>query len=116
MSLQSKGINIIFFILVLGSMLSGQTQGISLEIQSPEQKQDWLMDRFKVGKSYPDTASLNAALRKLILALHEQSYLEASLDTLLRKDSTSYLAEMHIGPAYEWVRLRPRKYSRKLAG
>ena len=106
MTVQSKGINIIFWVLMVNGVLCGQERGVHLGIQSQDRREAWLLNEFRVKDYYPDTASMRKALRQVIRDLHERSYLEASLDTLLQKSPQAFTAIVHIGPAYDWVRLR----------
>ena len=110
---QSKGINIIFFVLCLTRIIFGQDGGIHLEISNQEERQEWLVEKFGIEGHFPDTASMHEVLRTTVLELREQSYLEASLDTVYRLNPSSYIAAFHIGSAYEWVRLSPGDIPRK---
>lgn len=55
--------------------------------------------------NFPDSLSLRSALQEWVFDLHARAYLEASVDTLARIDS-SYIAFVHLGQRYQWASLR----------
>ncbi|HFA50147.1 MAG TPA: hypothetical protein ENJ95_14145 [Bacteroidetes bacterium] len=54
---------------------------------------------------FADSLSLVRQLENIIQQLHNQSYFEASFDSLIYRDSTVN-AQLHIGQIYEWTSLR----------
>ena len=58
----------------------------------------------EVPDTFIDSAGLRNGLNELLQQLHNQSYLEASVDTLVRRDSL-FIAFLHLGPAYRWAAL-----------
>ena len=59
----------------------------------------------KLAESYPDSIAVVDALREQISAWHGAAYLEASVDSLILRDS-SYTAFLHTGQPYHWATLR----------
>lgn len=57
------------------------------------------------GSAFADSNGVRPALARWVEALQTAGYLEASLDTLLLRDS-SFTALAHVGRAYQWVALR----------
>ncbi|MCB0638422.1 MAG: BamA/TamA family outer membrane protein [Lewinella sp.] len=53
---------------------------------------------------YPEESQLREALSAWVSAWHQEAFLEASVDTLLR-DSLRFTALFHLGPRYEWATL-----------
>lgn len=54
--------------------------------------------------SWPDTLSLKAAVSEGVNQLRSEAFAEASVDQLIRQDST-FIALLHVGPAYRWIEL-----------
>ena len=54
--------------------------------------------------SYPDSQAMIIGVKELLGKLHARSYLEASIDTLVRKDSVIF-AFLHLGSPYQWTQL-----------
>jgi len=55
--------------------------------------------------SFPDSAAVMTGLEALLQQLFDQSYFEASVDSLSIQDSLAH-AFLHIGEQYEWASLR----------
>ncbi|PHN04103.1 BamA/TamA family outer membrane protein [Flavilitoribacter nigricans] len=53
---------------------------------------------------FSDTLALKSALQTWVLELHGRSYLEASVDTLMRV-ADEYIAFLHLGDRYQWAAL-----------
>ena len=83
-------------------MSFGQSYKLAIQASKKEQK---ILDKLEFEKTLTDTSTVNNLLSGIILQLHGQSYLEASVDKLEQKDSTIY-AQFHIGETYEWARLK----------
>lgn len=66
---------------------------------------DFLDKDFPYTKIHSDSLGVYSTLIALTQSLHQEAYLEASVDTLARKDSL-YLAYLHIGEQYEWTQLK----------
>ncbi len=90
--------------LLIGTAVQAQ-QPFTLRLLSLDQSPEYISERIKLKTAFPDTASLHAALKEALSQLHNQTYLEASMDTLLRQDSV-YTAFLHVGPPYSWAMLR----------
>jgi outer membrane protein assembly factor BamA len=83
----------------------GTGQVISLQILTPDAD---LQELQKI-KSFPDSTfadslQLSNSLGTFLKELHEEGFLEASTDTLLRT-SNRYTAILHRGPLYRWLTL-----------
>lgn len=56
--------------------------------------------------SVPDTAAIRPLASEILLFFQKKAFLSASLDSL-RRDSAGATARLHLGPAMQWVSLRP---------
>ncbi len=86
----------------VSTSVSAQTYNVALIATEAEQK---ILDKLAFEKTLSDTSTINNLLSSILLQLHGQSYLEASVDKIERKDSTIY-ARMHIGNPYQWAHLK----------
>ncbi len=86
----------------VSTSVSAQTYNVALVATEAEQK---ILDKLAFEKTLSDTSTINNLLSSILLQLHGQSYLEASVDKIERKDSTIY-ARMHIGNPYQWAHLK----------
>ncbi len=94
---------IIYACLLFGYTLSNaQTYNLALLATDEEQK---ILDKLEIEKTITDSSLVKNLLSSIILQLHGQSYLEASIDKIEQKDSTIY-AQLHIGDTYEWAQLK----------
>lgn len=83
----------------------GAGQVISLQLLTP----DTDLETLRKIKSFPDSSftdslQLNNSLSAFLKELHQEGYLEASTDTLLRINNR-YTAILHLGPLYRWITL-----------
>lgn len=99
-----KTLLIICFVLTNSLWISAQKQ-YTLRLLSLDQSPEFLAERIQHKPVYPDTVSLKTALKEVISQLQSQSFLEASVDTLLRQDSV-FTAFLHVGAPYRWALLR----------
>jgi outer membrane translocation and assembly module TamA len=76
----------------------------NLKLLPVDQTPEFLEKTLEYRTAFADTAQLTAELRQILQDLHNASYLEASVDTLIRTDSV-LTALLHVGPPYEWLRL-----------
>ncbi|MCB0613837.1 MAG: BamA/TamA family outer membrane protein [Phaeodactylibacter sp.] len=82
--------------------LPGQA-GLRIE---PLDTSDAFIERhLKVPENLSDSTAVLDFLNKTVQELHLAAYLEASIDSLVRRDS-SFTAYLYLGPAYEWVQLK----------
>ncbi|MCO6488330.1 MAG: BamA/TamA family outer membrane protein [Phaeodactylibacter sp.] len=81
--------------------LPGQAR---LEIVPLDTTAAFVERRFKPPASHADSLAVIAFLEEKVRELRLAAYLEASVDSLAQRDST-FIAYLHLGPAYEWVRL-----------
>jgi len=63
-----------------------------------------LVDKLDVKTTLIDSLTAMNELRKTLLKLQSQAYLEASIDSLTLQDST-FTAYFHLGKTYEWANL-----------
>ncbi len=86
--------------------VAGQAQNsISLQLKPLDHSQGKVIDLLSYEHTVPDSLSAVAELAKVITQLQSQSYLEASIDSLERRD-TLWTAYLHTGKAYEWAYLQ----------
>ncbi|MEN0003024.1 MAG: BamA/TamA family outer membrane protein [Bacteroidota bacterium] len=91
------------FVLVLPFGYSQKT--VQLKLLPVDQPLEAFAKKINYQAELTDSISVVLELRSILNQLHQQAYLEASVDTLVRQDSL-FTALMHIGPAFEWVRLQ----------
>jgi outer membrane protein assembly factor BamA len=65
--------------------------------------------KIKFRTAHRDSAAVLAEVQSVLKQLHDQSYLEASVDTLVRTDST-FTALLHLGPPFAWIELRKGEF------
>ncbi|GJM34144.1 MAG: hypothetical protein DHS20C18_31450 [Saprospiraceae bacterium] len=82
-----------------------RTQAYELRILTVDQSEVWENMKMEVKKEQLDSLSMLSELQRLTNQLHQDAYLEASIDTLAVKDSLA-IAFLHLGPQYEWVQLK----------
>ncbi|RMF04270.1 MAG: hypothetical protein D6772_00795, partial [Bacteroidetes bacterium] len=103
---RSQGWIVFCGLLLIGSVsLPGQAYQLQILLLAADSQQiartvDW------PEATQADSMQLLAALGHFIDELHEQAYLEASVDTLIWTDRRCS-ALVHLGPAYEWLALSP---------
>lgn len=85
------------------AVLPGQ-DGYGLRLLPLDADSAELVRLTEVPETFTDSAGLRNGLNELLQQLHSQSYLEASVDTLVRRDSL-FIAFLHLGPAYRWAAL-----------
>ncbi len=66
-------------------------------------KSNYLPARPDSTDRYPDSTALRRVLADYVEDLRAATYYEASLDSLLRTDSTHFTALLHYGPPYRWA-------------
>ena len=76
-----------------------------LEIQLLDQSEVFLKKHVAYNKVHVDSLSVLAELKLILQKLHEQAYLEASIDSLNWKDTVA-VASVSVGNPYEWANLR----------
>jgi len=94
---------LVLFVCCWSMCLWGQDQW-DLRILPLDRSPEWLQEELEYETKFPDSTSVIAALREMVGALQLRTYLEASVDTITVKDQ-SFLAILHVGPAYQWVQL-----------
>ena len=92
----------ILILLFLTTILNAQTY--TLQLTPLDKTENFLKDNLDLPPSYSDSLAVVNTLSKVILDLHSQSYLEASIDSVFQFEKT-YNAFVHIGAKYEWASL-----------
>ena len=92
---------LIFFFLINSSL---QAQTYTLKLTPLDKSKNFLKDNLDLPPSYSDSLAVINRLSKVILDLHSQSYLEASVDSVFQFEKT-FNAFVHIGAKYEWASL-----------
>ena len=64
----------------------------------------YVQKRLPVPEAFADSLGVRQFVADQLRDLHNAAYLEASVDEVVRRDST-FMAQLRLGPAYEWVRL-----------
>lgn len=75
-----------------------------LKLLPVDQTEEFLQDKLKYKTSFSDSLQLVNELEQILRQLHDASFLEASVDTLVHAGRT-HVALLHIGPPYEWLHL-----------
>ncbi|MEM1321997.1 MAG: BamA/TamA family outer membrane protein [Bacteroidota bacterium] len=98
---------VVALLLLLAAPLAAQPSAYYLELEASDQDAAFLKKKLKYEPRHLDSLSLYQSLQRLLLQLHGQAYLTASVDSLVRKDSITK-AYLTIGPTYRWVDLDTR--------
>ncbi len=88
--------------------------GLSVNAQVPAKYQlqlltlaenaDFVARKLDYKREQSDSLAVYAEARKVVTRLRTEAFLEASVDSILFKDSLAY-AFLHVGPQYEWAQL-----------
>lgn len=85
--------------------LSAQTPTrYNLQLQPIDQTESFLKNQIEIQPSFSDSLSVRNELANILLQLHANAYLEASIDSLYRFEKT-FFAKIFIGEKYEWASL-----------
>ena len=97
----------LFIIILLGIFVNELFAQDKFELQllPTDRAPEFLSRNLKYQSSFADSIQMVLALQDVLNQLHSASYLEASIDTLVKTDSL-HVALLHIGPAYEWAGLK----------
>ncbi len=95
-------INLIFCIFV-----SAQTRdSLVLNLKIKDKKEFDLNSVYKIKEEYRNKQLLENDLKSLLKNLQKEAYLEASIDSLIYRDSIHVLAKIYIGEKYKWAHLK----------
>lgn len=75
-----------------------------LKLQPIDKEASFLKKNLKFKSAFPDSVSLTGELKSILLQLQGKAYLEASLDSLAKKDSLM-TAFIFVGKQYKWANL-----------
>lgn len=94
------------YLLLLFIMSShwGHSQQQYLMLHPLDKDTIFLKEKLTYNRQLPDTLSVQSTIKQILLDLQGQSYLEASVDSLVIKDSLHH-AYLHIGASYQWMQL-----------
>jgi hypothetical protein len=91
----------VFYIcLWLSPKIIAQQQSVRLQINTPKSAEVFSVD--SIPMLYQDSISLYQKLLLWQKKAFEKSYFEASIDSLVKKD-TSFVATLHLGKPYRWL-------------
>ena len=76
-----------------------------LELKPLDKEEAFIKKRVSYNNRFPDSIAIVGALQRILFQLQEQSYLEASIDNLERRDSVFY-AFLTVGDSYELASLK----------
>jgi len=96
-----RGLGGLFLILFSFTL---QAQTYTLQLTPLDKNENFLKDNLDLPPSYSDSLAVINTLSKVVLDLHSQSYLEASIDSVYQFEKT-FNAFVHIGAKYEWATL-----------
>jgi outer membrane protein assembly factor BamA len=91
--------------LVLGIAVQSVAQNrFTLQIKPLDKDEAFIKKRISFNNRFSDSIAVVSALQQILFQLQEQSYLEASIDNLERRDTVFY-AFLTVGNPYEWATL-----------
>lgn len=96
----------LFLLLLFLAVEAARSQpALRLIIQPLENEAFLTQQKIAYAAVHNDSAALSAALKNIVSELHSRSYLEASFDSLVIRDSAA-VAWLHLGEAYQWAYLK----------
>ena len=75
-----------------------------LKLDPVDQSAEFIKENIEIAPSYSDSMAVRNELSNVLLQLHGQAYLEASIDSLYRFENT-FFASIFVGKKYEWASL-----------
>ena len=76
----------------------------TLELQPLNSSDQSVLEKLEIPPSISDSLSVKNELSNILLQLHAQAYLEASVDSIYQFEN-AFNAMIHVGKRYEWARL-----------
>jgi len=76
----------------------------NLKLQPIDQTESFLKSQVELLPSFSDSLSVRNKLARVLLQLHANAYLEASIDSIYRFEKT-FFTKIFIGKKYEWAKL-----------
>ena len=95
---------LILIILTVVPFLTPAQNGYNLHLIPADKDKSFLKKNIRYETVFADSISLLEELKKILLQLHGQGYLEASMDSLLNNNTTTR-ALLHVGNIYKWAQL-----------
>jgi outer membrane protein assembly factor BamA len=83
--------------------LWSQETSIQVQLKYDESRVD--LPKLKIQENYNNILEVNQDLYQLLIDLRRQGYLEVSIDSLIKLDSSKYEAPLYLGQKYEWFYL-----------
>lgn len=77
----------------------------TLKLQSIENENKEILEKIEIQPSFSDSLTIRNELANVLLRLHGEAYLEASIDSLFRFENT-VTALVFVGKKYEWASLK----------
>lgn len=93
------------FVLLLCTCSSLLAQKKHFLVVKTDKQNSSILEKLEYQTELPDSLAVISELQQIILKLHGQSFLEASIDSLNTKDST-HTAQLHVGSPYKWAHLK----------
>ncbi len=100
----SKIAILVFLCGMTNTSLFAQKQ-LYLQVQASDLEPEQLEKKLEYEKIFNDSITLVDQLKTIVLQLHAQAHLEASIDSLTQRDSL-ITAHLFVGKTYEWAALR----------
>ncbi len=91
-------------LLLLTSLAVSAQDSLSLYITPTDKDDIFIKKNISYSSFQKSEADFTKTLRQVLMQLHDQSYLAASIDSLV-SDEKNYTAYLHTGKAYEWANL-----------
>ncbi len=98
----------IIFLLLLAMVITAQSvaqKRFTLQIKPLDKEEAFLKKRISYNNRFSDSIAVVATLQRILFQLQDQSYLEASIENLERRDTVFY-AFLTVGNSYEWATLK----------
>lgn len=97
-----------FLMLYLGLLqIVPAQQPLKIELVTDQFNLDWLKKNVDFTPSAEDSLTLIQNLEDLVENLHQNSYLQASIDSLIFLAPNTVKVFLHIGPLFQWLSLQP---------
>lgn len=92
------------FFCVFVTVLWSQENSIHIHLEYNDARED--LPKFKIQENYNNMLEAKQDLYNLLTDLRTKGFLEASIDSLIEKDSINFTAPLYIGEKYAWAYLK----------
>lgn len=79
-------------------------QNFTLQIHTKTTQEKAILAKYSYPKSFTDSLEIVKILQNLLTKLHQDSFLEASVDSV-KYENKQFFADLHVGKSYEWLQL-----------